>query len=97
MKRDIIRSTVLVQNPKNWIGIIGIDVGTQKPDLDDVRKRYPEFTFVVREKKELVIHKLTELVSKKNNGSLSSNGVHYHHCRHYCYYYNHYYYCHPTS
>ena len=65
VKRDIIRSTVLVQNPKNWIGIIGIDVGTQKPDLDDVRKRYPEFTFVVREKKELVIHKPTELVSKK--------------------------------
>ena len=53
VKCDIIRLTVLVQDLENWgsIVIIGINVGTLKPDLDDVRERFSEFTFVVKEKR----------------------------------------------
>ena len=49
-----IQSTILVQDPENWksIGIIGVNVvGTLKRDLDDVRERFPEFSFAVEEKK----------------------------------------------
>ena len=49
-----IQSTILVQDPENWksIGIIGVNVvGTLKRDLDDVRERFPEFSFAVEEKR----------------------------------------------
>ena len=48
-----IQSTILVQDPEDWksIGIIGVDVGTLKRDLDDVRERFPEFSFAVEEKR----------------------------------------------
>ena len=48
-----IQSTILVQDPENWksIGIIGVNVGTLKQDLDDVRERFPEFSFAVEEKR----------------------------------------------
>ena len=48
-----IQSTILVQDPENWksIGIIGVNVGTLKQDLDDVRVRFPEFSFEVEEKR----------------------------------------------
>ena len=48
-----IQSTIFVQDPENWksIGIIGVNVGTLKQDLDDVRERFPEFSFAVEEKR----------------------------------------------
>ena len=48
-----IQSTILVQDPEDWksIGIIGVDVGTLKRDLDVVRERFPEFSFAVEEKR----------------------------------------------
>ena len=48
-----IQSTILVQDPENWksIGIIGANVGTLKQDLDDVRERFPEFSFALEEKR----------------------------------------------
>ena len=51
-----IQSTILVQDPENWknIGIIGINVGLLKPDLDQVREKFPEFSFAVEEKKSLL-------------------------------------------
>ena len=48
-----IQSTILVQDPEDWksIGIIGVNVGTLKRDLDVVRERFPEFSFAVEEKR----------------------------------------------
>ena len=53
LAKHSIQSTILVQDPENWksIGIIGVNVGTLKRDLDDVRERFPEFSFAVEEKR----------------------------------------------
>ena len=55
MKHNI-QSIILVQDPENWksIGIIGINVGSLTPDLEDVRERFPKFLFAVKEKKSLL-------------------------------------------